>query len=65
MATTMSSGKTSIKVVTFSGKKKDWPMWEEKFLARASHRGYMHILMDKGIKIPTSDEMGLTLDQER
>ncbi len=37
---TMSSGETSIKVVTFSGKKKDWPMWEEKFLARASHRGY-------------------------
>jgi hypothetical protein len=65
MATTMSSGKTSIKLVTFSGKKKDWPMWEEKFLARASHRGYTHVLMDKGIKIPTSDEMGLTPDQEK
>jgi hypothetical protein len=29
----MSSGETFIKVVTFSGKKKDWQMWEEKFLA--------------------------------
>jgi hypothetical protein len=65
MATTISSGKTSIKVVTFSGKKKDWPTWEEKFLARASHRGYKHILMDKGIKIPTSDEMGLTRIKKR
>ena len=65
MATTMSSGETSIKVVTFSGKKKDWPMWEEKFLARASHRGYKHILMDEGIKIPKSDEMGLMPDKEK
>jgi hypothetical protein len=40
-------------------------MWEEKFLARASHRGYKHILIDEGIKIPTLDEMGLTLDQEK
>jgi hypothetical protein len=48
--TTMSSGKTSIKVVTFPGKKKDWPMWEENFLARVSHRGYKHILMDEGIE---------------
>jgi hypothetical protein len=37
MATTMSSGETSIKVVTFSGKKKDWPMWEEKFLVAYSN----------------------------
>jgi hypothetical protein len=62
---TMSSSETSIKVVTFSGKKKDWLMWEEKFLARASHRGYKHILTDKGIKIPKLEETGLTLEKEK
>ena len=65
MATTTSSGETSIKVVTFSGKKKDWTMWEEKFLARASHRGYKHILTDDGIDIPKSDETGLTPEKEQ
>jgi hypothetical protein len=54
---TRSSSETSIKMVIFSGKKKDWPMWEEKFLARASHRGYKHILMDEGIEIPKLEEM--------
>jgi hypothetical protein len=40
-------------------------MWKEKFVARASHRGYKHILMDEGIEIPKPDEMGLMPDQEK
>jgi hypothetical protein len=63
MATT-SSGETSIKVVTFSGEKKDWLMWE-KFHTRASHRGYKHILMDENIEIPKSDDTGLMPDKEK
>ena len=65
MATEVSSGETSIKVVTFSGRKKDWPMWEEKFLARASHRGYKMVLTEDSVAIPKPDETGLTPEQEK
>ena len=40
-------------------------MWEEKFLARASHRGYKHILMDESIEIPKLEETGLTPEKEK
>ena len=33
-----------IKVIPFSGKKADWCVWEEKFLARARRKGYKSIL---------------------
>ena len=31
---------TSIRVVLFSGDKRDWMTWEEKYLARASSKGF-------------------------
>ena len=31
-------GTTSIKVIPFSGKAIDWPVWSEKFLARARRK---------------------------
>jgi hypothetical protein len=34
----------SIRVLTFSGKKIDFPVWSEKFLAKARRRGYKNIL---------------------
>lgn len=49
---------TSIRVITFSGKKKDWIAWEEKFLAKSKHRGYKDILLRK-VPIPLS---GVYLD---
>jgi hypothetical protein len=41
------------KVILFSGKKKDWTAWEEKFLAKANVKGYDDILLGK-VMIPKS-----------
>ena len=46
---------SSIKVIHFSGKKTDWAVWSEKFLARAKMRGYRDILPGKEI-IPKDNE---------
>jgi len=40
-------GTTSIKVIPFSGKAVDWPVWSEKFLARARRKGSKKILLGK------------------
>ena len=53
---------SSIKVITFSGKKKDWDAWEEKFLAKARRRGYKRILLGEA-KIP-NDSVVLDPDEE-
>ncbi len=41
------SGEASIKVIPFTGNKRDWPIWSEKFLARADIKGYRNILLGK------------------
>ena len=53
----MSDGKgaTSIKVIPFSGKAVDWPVWSEKFLARARRKGYKKILLGT-VSVPSDDE---------
>jgi hypothetical protein len=43
--TTGGTGDTSIRVVIFSGKKDDWETWIEKFMVKASFRGYEGVLM--------------------
>jgi transposase InsO family protein len=43
----------SIKVIGFSGKKKDWITWEEKFLSKAKRRGYKDLLLGR-TEIPKS-----------
>ena len=40
-------GTTTIRVIQFSGKQADWPVWKEKFLARARRSGYKTILLGK------------------
>ena len=45
---------TAIKVIIFSGKVKDWSMWEEKFLAKSKEKGYKEILTGK-VKIPKKE----------
>ena len=40
-------GTASIKVIPFSGKAVDWPVWSEKFLARARRNGYKKIVLGK------------------
>ena len=47
---------TSIKVIQFSGRAKDWAVWEEKFLARAKRKGFKDLLLGK-ITIPKSTEI--------
>jgi len=34
-----------IQVIAFDGKLSKWPIWEEKFMARACRRGYKEILL--------------------
>jgi hypothetical protein len=36
--------KSSIRIAPFSGKHFDWPVWREKFMARARRKGYKEIL---------------------
>lgn len=47
----MSEVESSIKVIIFSGKKRDWTSWEEKFLSRALQKGYKRMLLGKE-KVP-------------
>jgi hypothetical protein len=47
---------TLIRVITFSGKKKDWIAWEEKFLAKSKLRGYKDVLIGK-VTIPNSTDV--------
>ena len=48
--------KSSIKIAPFSGKQTDWPVWREKFMARARRKGYKNILIGKD-KAPDDSEM--------
>jgi len=32
-------------VIAFDGKLSEWPIWEEKFMARARRRGYKEFLL--------------------
>jgi hypothetical protein len=48
-------GEASIKVIPFSGNKRDWPVWSEKFLARGDVKGYKSILLGE-VAVPTDAE---------
>ena len=49
------SGEASIKVIPFSGNKRDWPVWSEKFLAKGDIKGYREILLGE-VYVPTDTE---------
>ena len=59
----------SIRIISFSGKKEDWSVWEEKFLARARRKGYKKILKGKekapkdSIVIDNSNAAGKELER--
>jgi hypothetical protein len=44
------------KYVYFSGKKKDWIPWEEKYLAKSKRYGHKDLLMSK-VTIPKSSDI--------
>jgi len=50
-------GASSIKVIPFSGKAVDWPVWSEKFLARARRKGYKKILIGKVVVPDDLDDL--------
>ena len=55
----------SIRVVTFSGKKKDWRMWSRQFLAIAGKREYKDVLTGK-MKVPAkTDVLDPTKDADK
>ena len=53
----------SIKILTFSGKKEDWTMWSDKFMAKASMKEYDGIL-DGSIIITDDDSTTMTTAQK-
>ena len=51
------------KIITFSGKKVEWPLWSEKFLARANRKGYKSVLV--GTDIVPDDHADLSLETNK
>jgi hypothetical protein len=45
---------STIWVILFSGKKGDWPAWEERFLVKAKRKGFKELLLGR-VEIPVSD----------
>lgn len=41
------NGELTIRVLMFSGKKKDWVHWEEKFLAKAKCKGLKDLYLGR------------------
>ena len=58
-----SLGEASIKVIPFSGSKRDWPVWSEKFLARGDIKRYKSILLGE-VVVPTDAEVA-AFDEEK
>ena len=46
---------STIRVIPFSGKVDEWPVWSEKFLAKAKRYGFKDLLQGK-LSIPKFDE---------
>jgi hypothetical protein len=46
---------STIRVIPFCGKGDEWPIWSEKFLAKAKRYGFKDVLLGK-LSIPKIDE---------
>ena len=57
------TSETSIKVIVFSGKIKDWSVWEEKYLAKSQKKGYKAIFTGK-VKV-TKEEENETAEEKK
>jgi hypothetical protein len=44
-----------IRVIPLCGKSDEWPIWSEKFLAKANSYGFKNVLIGK-LSIPKADE---------
>jgi hypothetical protein len=45
----------AIRVLSFCGKVEEWPIWSERFLAKAKRCGFKDLLLGK-LSIPKVDE---------
>ena len=53
----------SIRIIPFNGKKEDWNIWQEKFLARARMLGYKNILKGKVTAPKDGEELDGSTDE--
>ena len=53
------------KVITFSGKKVEWPLWSEKFLARANRKGYKSVLVGTVTVPDDHEDISLETDKDK
>jgi hypothetical protein len=60
----MSDKEKYIKIISFSGKKEDWEIWESKFSARARKKGYKDVLTRK-MAVPKDSETNLNARQKK
>ena len=57
------NNKKTIRILTFSGKKEDWMMWSDKFMAKAMMKGYDEIL-DGTLIVPDDKRTKPTASQK-
>ena len=53
------------KVITFSGKKVEWLLWSEKFLARANCKGYKGVLVGTDTVPDDNEDISLETDKDK
>ena len=53
----------SIRILTFRQKNKDWTMWSDKFITKASMNGY-DVILDGMIMITEDDDTSLSTNQD-
>ena len=53
------------KVITFSGKKVEWPLWSAKFLARANRKGYKGVLTGDDTVPDDDEDISLEPDKDK
>ena len=53
------------RVITFSGKKVEWPLWSEKFLARANRKGYKGVLVGTDTVPDDNEDISLETDKDK
>ena len=52
------------KIITFNGKKTEWPLWSKKFKAQANRKGHNGVLLgDEDCKVP-NDDVDIELEKE-
>ena len=61
----MSSELAIGKIITFSGRRVEWPLWSEKFKARANRKGYKGILVGSHDYIVPTDNEDIELETDK